>query len=200
MDSVCTCVDGGVLLAASVGTRGGSGRRWEPAGRARCLGVVEATVRPVPTFEEFYETARPALLRAVGFTIDDRDLTIDVVDEALSRAYAKWPSVAQMSNPSGWAYRVAMNVARNRFRRLRLERHRPLPVDLAPDDVQGWSDPAIAAALARLTSDQRSGVVLRFHLDWSVDAVAEALGVAPGTVKSRLHRALERLESLLEES
>jgi len=161
---------------------------------------VEATVRRVPDFEEFYGAARPRLLRAVGFTIDDRDLSVEMVDEALSRAYAKWAMVAQMANPDGWVYRVAMNLARNRFRRVRLERRRPLPVERAPDDLQGWSDPTIAAALAQLPVEQRAVVVLRFHLDWSVDAIAVALGVPPGTVKSRLHRALERLESLLEEA
>jgi RNA polymerase sigma-70 factor (ECF subfamily) len=40
-------------------------------------------------------------------------------------------------------------------------------------------------------------VVLRYYLDWSTEEVAEALGVAEGTVKSRLHRALRRLESSL---
>ena len=59
------------------------------------------------------------------------------------------------------------------------------------------ADPAIAAAIARLPLDQRSVVVLRYYLDWSTEEVAEALGVAPGTVKSRLHRALRRLESSL---
>ena len=157
-------------------------------------------MRRVPDFEEFYDAARPRLLRAVGFTIDDRDLSVEVVDEALSRAYARWAMVARMANPDGWVYRVAMNLARNRFRRVRLERRRPLPVERTADDLQGWSDPAIAAALGQLPVEQRAVVVLRFHLDWSVDAIAVALDVPPGTVKSRLHRALERLESLLEEA
>ena len=40
-------------------------------------------------------------------------------------------------------------------------------------------------------------MVLRYHLDWSVDDVAAALDIAPGTVKSRLHRALRRLATQL---
>jgi DNA-directed RNA polymerase specialized sigma24 family protein len=40
-------------------------------------------------------------------------------------------------------------------------------------------------------------VVLRYHLDWSLDEIADAVGCATGTVKSRLHRALQRLESML---
>jgi DNA-directed RNA polymerase specialized sigma24 family protein len=41
-------------------------------------------------------------------------------------------------------------------------------------------------------------VVLRFHLDWPVDEIATALGCPTGTVKSRLHRGLRRLEKALE--
>ncbi|HET8617959.1 MAG TPA: sigma-70 family RNA polymerase sigma factor [Acidimicrobiales bacterium] len=58
----------------------------------------------------------------------------------------------------------------------------------------------LAAALARLPVDQRSVVVLRYYLDWSLDQIAAGLGIAPGTVKSRLHRALRRLENSLRET
>jgi RNA polymerase sigma-70 factor (ECF subfamily) len=61
------------------------------------------------------------------------------------------------------------------------------------------ADPAVAAAVALLPLDQRAVVVLRFYLDWSTEEVATALGIAEGTVKSRLHRALRRLETSLQE-
>jgi RNA polymerase sigma-70 factor (ECF subfamily) len=53
------------------------------------------------------------------------------------------------------------------------------------------------AALDRLAVDQRAVVVLRYYLDWSEARTAAALGIAPGTVKSRLSRALDRLAVLL---
>jgi RNA polymerase sigma-70 factor, ECF subfamily len=43
-------------------------------------------------------------------------------------------------------------------------------------------------------------VVLRYHLDWTVDEIAAALDRPTGTIKSRLHRALRRLERMLEVS
>ncbi len=67
-----------------------------------------------------------------------------------------------------------------------------------PWTSKGVADPAVGRALASLPPDQRAVVVLRFHLDWSVDAIAEALGCKQGTVKSRLHRGLQRLEQMLE--
>jgi len=95
---------------------------------------------------------------------------------------------------------VAVNFGRNRQRRRLLERRRPLLTVERGGELPAPADPAMARALARLSLDQRAVVVLRFHLDWSVDQVAEALQIAPGTVKSRLHRALGRLESLLEDA
>ncbi len=56
------------------------------------------------------------------------------------------------------------------------------------------ADPALDAALGELDVEQRSVVVLRYLLDWSVAETAAALEIAPGTVKSRLSRALHQLE------
>jgi RNA polymerase sigma factor (sigma-70 family) len=151
------------------------------------------------TFEAFYRSEREPLLRALLFTLNDADLALEATDEALARAYERWDEVAEKDNPAGWTYRVALNFARNRLRRRVLERDRPVRGQLTAPGADQIADPAIARALARLPLEQRSVVVLRFHLDWSIEDVADALGIATGTVKSRLHRGLRRLESLLKE-
>jgi len=161
---------------------------------------MEVRVDAGRSFEDFYRAEWAGLRRAVGFTAGDPDVARECVDEAMTRAYERWDQVAAMDRPAGWVYRVAVNLARNRARHRRVERARqpaagPATVPGA-DDV---ADPALAAALARLPVDQRSVVVLRYYLDWSVEDVAAGLGIAPGTVKSRLHRALRRLESSLGE-
>jgi RNA polymerase sigma-70 factor (ECF subfamily) len=58
-------------------------------------------------------------------------------------------------------------------------------------------EPAVLAALGALSDDQRAVVVCRFLLDWSVQETADALGVRPGTVQSRLHRAVHQLQARL---
>jgi RNA polymerase sigma-70 factor (ECF subfamily) len=150
-------------------------------------------------FEEFYRVERDGILRSLVFTLNDRDLALEVTDEAFARAYERWDQLEDAGNRAGWVYRVALNLARNRFRRLSLERRKPPPGPQPVPGADGVADPALARALARLPIDQRAVVVLRFHLDWSVEEVAEALDVAPGTVKSRLHRALQKLATMLEE-
>jgi RNA polymerase sigma factor (sigma-70 family) len=50
----------------------------------------------------------------------------------------------------------------------------------------------------RLSVEHRTVIVLRCLLDLPMDQVAEALGVAPGTVGSRLNRALASLRAAIE--
>jgi DNA-directed RNA polymerase specialized sigma24 family protein len=59
------------------------------------------------------------------------------------------------------------------------------------------SDPELIRALLDLTHRQRSVVVLRFFLDWSVADVAEALGNKPGTVRALTAQGMERLRRVL---
>lgn len=149
-------------------------------------------------FEEFYRAQRASLLRAVGFSLDDPDLGLEATDEALTRAYERWDQVRDMANPSGWVFRVAVNYGRNKLRRRGLERRKPPPAERDRPDLEGVADPALDRALRRLPVDQRTVIVLRFHLDWTIDDIAAALDCAAGTVKSRLHRGLHRLETMLE--
>jgi len=159
-----------------------------------------ATLERSGAFEDFYRSERDTILRAVAFALGDVDLAAESVDEALARAYERWAEVGGMANRAGWVYRVALNLARNRLRRLGLERRKPPPGGRDASDLVGVADPEIARALADLPLDLRSVVVLRFHLDWTIDEIAAALDCPAGTIKSRLHRALRRLETTLEVS
>ncbi len=117
-----------------------------------------------------------------------------------------------------WIYRIAVNQARNRQRWWR-RRHRSSQVSLdehieqhgelvasdgggKPDVVLGRKELAsrIWTALESLPFDQRTAVVLREIDGLSYDEIAFSLGIAIGTVKSRLTRAREALRSELRES
>jgi RNA polymerase sigma-70 factor (ECF subfamily) len=142
-------------------------------------------------FDGFYRSHRDRLCRALDLTIRDSDLAAEAVDEAMTRAAQRWETVGAYDSPEGWVYRVALNWATSVFRR-----RRPLPWrgeglwDTLPD-------PDVSRAVAGLPVKLRTVVVARYYLDWSVSQIAEGLGIPAGTVKSRLHRALARLETEL---
>jgi RNA polymerase sigma-70 factor (ECF subfamily) len=67
------------------------------------------------------------------------------------------------------------------------------PVEVGPDHV------AIVSALAQVDRHHREVVVLHYLADLGIAEIAVELGIAEGTVKSRLSRARERLAELLDE-
>jgi RNA polymerase sigma-70 factor (ECF subfamily) len=159
------------------------------------LPTAESEVMEVASdgFAAFYSSARTSVGRALAVTLGDSDLASDAVDEAMVRAYQRWDRVSTLDNPAGWVYRVGLNHARSRLRRLL--RRPPPPHTIAAEFTV--ADPAIERAIARLSVDHRAVVVCRHLLGWSEAQTAAALELRPGTVKSRLTRALTRLEAEL---
>lgn len=153
-------------------------------------------------FDEFYLAHRDEIGRALVFTLRDASLGQEAVDEAMTKAYQRWESLAPTSNPAGWVYVVGLRWALSWRRGRRRERNREVLVATGqPDTV----DPAHAEyvdlmdALGELPLDQRTVVVCRFSLGMSVRETADAMEIREGTVKSRLARGVERLRELTTE-
>jgi RNA polymerase sigma-70 factor, ECF subfamily len=143
-------------------------------------------------FTVFYTGAHPTVRAAVRATVGDAPLADDATDEAFVRAAERWEQVRQMANRDGWTYRVAVNWATSWRRKLARRPTRPAEeLDRAHRDR--YPDLDLAEALTALPLDQRQMLVLRYALGCSVREVADLLGVAEGTVKSRVHRARQRL-------
>lgn len=145
-------------------------------------------------FESFYRAAWEDVYRPLAVVLRDPDLAQEATDEAMTRALRHWKDVSAADNQAGWVYRVAHNWAVDQIRRRR--RHSRLG-ETEPVWEPSVPDPAVFRAVSGLPYDQRAVVVLRLMEDWSEREVATALGIAPGTVKSRLSRALDRLREEL---
>lgn len=150
-------------------------------------------IDPPRDFETFYRDGYADIARALTVTLGDLDLAQEATDEAMVRAYVRWEKIRSYENPGGWVYRVGLNWARSARRRL----SRALPFHERRVVDPPVTDPAHHAALRDLDISLRAVVVCRLLLDWSVDETAAALRIKPGTVKSRLHRALAQLERTL---
>lgn len=158
--------------------------------------VADATIAET-SFDAFFFAHHDEMVRALAFAVGDVELGRDATSEGFCRALQRWNRVSRYDNPAGWVYRVGLNWATSRRRKLRRERGGDVPdrgesPPPSPDD-------GLIAALRTLSVDQRAVVVGRYYLDWSEAELADALDVPAGTVKSRLSRALDRLGELLEE-
>ena len=153
------------------------------------------------------------LYRARAVTLGDHHVAREAVDEAMVRACVRWRTVGDYDRPGGWVYRVGLNWARSRWRKLQREEQLDPPADDdgAPDgwpqpgpepgpeaEVDGFGGPALAA-LRDLPVDQRAVIVCRVLLDLDTAATADALGIPTGTAKSRLARGLAALRHQIEE-
>jgi RNA polymerase sigma-70 factor, ECF subfamily len=123
----------------------------------------------------------------------------DVVQEAFVRAIDHARSFRRTDNPEAWLSRVAINVQRSRWRRMKryagLEPRlveRPVPDDLSAEAID------LMTVLAALPAPQREVVVLHHLMDLPVHEIAATLGLSDGTVKSRLARARVALAHALD--
>ena len=132
----------------------------------------------------------------------------DAVQEAFVKAYRALPGFRAGSPFRPWLLRIVANEAKNRRRAagrrtrlaLRVESDRPSG-DAAPSPETAVLEEdervTLLEAVNRLRDDDRMVLGYRFLLGLSERETADALGVAPGTVKSRTSRALSRLRKEL---
>jgi RNA polymerase sigma-70 factor (ECF subfamily) len=149
--------------------------------------------------------------------LGDREEALDLSQEVFLRVFRTISRFRGQSTLRTWIYRIAINQARNRHRFWR-RRHRADQVSLdqhvaahgefvsageaRPDRLLAQKELAarLKSALDHLPFDQRTAIVLREIDGLSYDEIAYSLGVAVGTVKSRLTRARHALRHELREA
>jgi RNA polymerase sigma-70 factor (sigma-E family) len=145
-------------------------------------------------FEAAFDRLLGLSYRHARRLVGDPAVAEELAAEALTRTYVRWPRVRSYEFLDAWVLRVVTNLAIDALaRRPALS---PVRDALAADDVVVLRV-TLAHALRALPARQRDAVVLRYLVDMSEADVAGALGIAPGTVKSHLHRALARLRVAL---
>jgi RNA polymerase sigma-70 factor (ECF subfamily) len=144
--------------------------------------------------------------RLAYLLLGDPDEAEDVAQEAFVRAFQALKRF-DLSRPMlPWLLRIAANLAHNRRRSIgrffgaiqRLVRDEPRLVSGETNGhEQRWQAQALWEAVQRLGHDDQQIIYLRYFLEMPVEETAQAMGVAPGTVKSRLHRAIGRLRVVI---
>ncbi|HKD77011.1 MAG TPA: sigma-70 family RNA polymerase sigma factor [Ktedonobacterales bacterium] len=159
-------------------------------------------------FRELIELHAQAVWRVVHILIPDKTLAEDAVQETWLDIWRGLPQF-DVSRPfRPWLLTIAANRCRKSLRR------RALPIialdspealnladeqDVAADLVRRETSAELTALLAALPQEQRRLLQLRYYAALDLPEIALVLNVPLGTVKSRLHRAIQVVRTRLEE-
>jgi RNA polymerase sigma-70 factor (ECF subfamily) len=141
--------------------------------------------------ERIYRDRYGAFLRVAVAIVRDERLGEEAVHDAFVRALRHRRSFRGSGSREGWIFRIVVNEARRK-----LGAERPAPAVAEHASMNGHSETgALEALVAALPERQRLALFLRYYADLDYQAIADALGIKPGTVAATLnaaHSALRR--------
>jgi RNA polymerase sigma-70 factor, ECF subfamily len=190
---------------------------WSDVGGREAALVQRCAAGDEDAFADLVAEHQRMVVQLAMNLLGDHDEALDLSQEVFLRIFCTIHSFRGQSSLRTWIYRIAVNQARNRHRFWR-RRHRADQVSLdehvaahgellsggqgTPDRILAQKELAerLQTALDRLPFDQRTAIVLREVDGLSYEEIAFSLGVAIGTVKSRLTRARQALRLELREA
>ncbi|WP_229073987.1 SigE family RNA polymerase sigma factor [Actinoplanes sp. DH11] len=143
----------------------------------------------------------PALRRLAFLLSGDRDQADDLVQETITKLYARWPRISRAENVDAYVHtmivRAFLDEKRRGWWRVGLFGSAPERAAAAGPAVEDRT--MVRAALSRVPPRQQAVLVLRFLCDRPVAEVAQILGCSEGTVKSQTSHGLTALRRILGE-
>jgi len=157
---------------------------------------------------ELLEAWRPRLFVQAVHLLGDADAADDATQEAVIAAMKGLRGLADPAAFGGWLLRILSNKAADAVRRgksrraatERLAEESPTTVDPKLPDDEDDDIALLRAALMLLPGDRRALLTMFYLRSMSVQAIASALGIPAGTVKSRLFHAREQLKKVMNRS
>jgi RNA polymerase sigma-70 factor (ECF subfamily) len=157
-------------------------------------------------FRELADRHLDEAYRLAAVILNDRVEAEDAVHDA---AVAAWRGFASLRDPDHfkpWFRRIVINQCRDRLRHRARHQVSDVTRELREAEHPRVDDDSDALALrdivgratGTLTPDEQVVVAMRFYLDMTIPAIADALAIPEGTVKSRLHHAMRRLQRAIE--
>jgi len=158
-------------------------------------------------FKKIYEAYRDRVYSLIFYAVGDSREAEDLLQTVFLGVYRGLDRFRFESALGTWIYRVALNVCHNHRRR----RRRSVPLEAilgsaaetdrrpVPEELHALAEKRLILqqALFAMPRPQREVVVLKYVEGLSYEEIAQVLGCAPGTVASRLNRALSALEERL---
>lgn len=153
-------------------------------------------------FEEFYQRTFAAVFQIVR----SRETAEDLAQDAFVKAFHNLPKLREAKKFGAWLMAIATNLARNHLKR---EKRLVYADDFSYHENNSGNNTEeealreleitrVRAALRTLPPDQYQVIILQDDYDLKIEEIAAMLEISPGTVKSRLFRAREKLARQLE--
>jgi RNA polymerase sigma factor (sigma-70 family) len=146
--------------------------------------------RSLELIEDLYRQDAPRFRRVALAIVHDVETAEDVVQEAFANAVLRRRTFRGSGAASGWIWRIVVNTALSRRRRLRIEAR---ACEAPEPQRHGSSDDElrdlVREHVARLPERQRLALFLRYYADLDYEEIAHTLSIAPGTVGKLLHDA-----------
>jgi len=146
-------------------------------------------------FERLFDEQFSRCVHLANRIVHDRAVAEELASEAFARAWSRWGRLGRDPRVDGWVLRVTTNLAIDVTRKRTIPAQIPMP-SISPADT-ATLHVALVQALQALPKRQREAIVLRYLADLSESDVSAALGVSPGSVKTHLHRGMDRLRTAL---
>ena len=157
-------------------------------------------------FDELVGRWQERLWRHAWRLTGNRDVAWDAIQDTWITVSRDILGLKDTAAFPAWVYRITSNRCHDWIRKERRRRRADEVYAEQADRVKNESQSAhqrssdLDAALARLSGNDRAILSLRYEEEFEVAVIAEILRIPPGTVKSRLHYARERLRQYLEKS
>ncbi len=154
-------------------------------------------------FETVVNTYAKDAFRFAFWLCKDRHTAEDIVQESFTRAWKALDQLTDDKAAKSWLFTIIRRENARRF-----ERYKPQMEALEPNDISATSketyDTSIEAfvlrqALAQLHDDYREPLILQIIGGYSMEEIAQQLGLSKGAVMTRVHRARQKLRLALGE-
>ena len=153
------------------------------------------------SFDELYRLYATDVLRVSYYYLGNREQAEDVTQDVFVRLIVNQP-VLEQGREKAWLLKVALNRCRDIWRGSWFKKvvlgHPAFELFPAPDEIGTAADRyALTEAVNRLRPEFKEVVLLFYYQGFSVTEIADTLGIAEGTVSSRLGRARNKLQEEL---
>ena len=157
-------------------------------------------------FEELY---RRYARRLKGFFFmqlgGDEELAADATHDVFLRAYEARERYQEGRKVDTWLFTIAYNICRNHYRSNAYEAQLMASLDAEPVTDQqieveldaALLDEALAQVLSELPTPLHQLFSLHYQEELTIPQIAEIVGIAEGTVKSRLHKTMNMIRNKL---